>query len=47
VGRPASFLVLDAKDYYEALNKNAAVLASIKNGRKIAGSKPGSSEVLF
>ncbi|MDO4740645.1 MAG: cytosine deaminase [Eubacteriales bacterium] len=46
-GRPASFIVLDAKDYYEALNTNAAVLASIKNGRKIAQAVPGQKEVLF
>lgn len=47
VGRPASFIVLDAKDYYDALNTNATVLASIKNGQKIAQSIPGSKEVLF
>lgn len=46
-GRPASFIVLDAKDYYEALNTNASVLASIKNGRKIAESVPGSKKALF
>lgn len=46
-GRPASFIVLDAKDYYEALNTNAPVLASIKNGRKIAESVPGSKKALF
>ncbi len=47
VGRPASFIVLDAKDYYEALNKNASVLASIKNGKKIAESVPGEKKALF
>ena len=46
-GRPASFIVLDAKDYYEALNTNAPVLASIKNGRKIAQSVSGNKEPLF
>lgn len=46
-GRPASFIVLDAKDYYEALNTNAAVLASVKNGRKIAQSVPGEKKALF
>ncbi len=35
-GKPASFIVLDAKDYYEALIKDSAVLYSYKNGRKIA-----------
>ena len=47
VGRPASFIVLDAKDYYEALNVNAPVLASIRNGRKIAESVPGTKKALF
>lgn len=47
VGRPASFIVLDAKDYYEALNANAPVLASIRNGRKIAESVPGTKKALF
>ena len=47
VGRPASFIVLDAKDYYEALNVNAPVLASIRNGRKIAESIPGTKKALF
>ena len=47
VGRPASFIVLDAKDYYEALNTNAPVLASIRNGRKIAESVPGTKKALF
>jgi len=47
VGRPASFIVLDAKDYYEALNVNAPVLASIRNGRKIAESVPGTKNALF
>ena len=47
VGRPASFIVLDAKDYYEALNTNAPVLVSVRNGRKIAESKPGTKKALF
>ena len=47
VGRPASFIVLDAKDYYEALNTNAPVLASIRTGRKIAESVPGTKKALF
>lgn len=46
-GRPASFIVLDARNYYEALNTNAPVLSSIKNGRKIAESIPGSKKALF
>ncbi len=47
VGRPASFIILDAKDYYDALNTNAPVLVSIKNGKKIAESLPGTKKALF
>ena len=46
-GRPASFIVLDAENYYDALNTNAPVLASVKNGKKIAESVPGSKKALF
>ena len=31
-GKPGSFIVLDAKNYYEALNFNSPVLLSFKNG---------------
>ena len=34
-GKPASFVVLDAADYFEALSRNSAVLFSYKNGSKI------------
>ncbi len=46
-GRPASFIVLDSKNWYDALNSNAAVLYSYKNGRKIAEGVPGTSKILF
>lgn len=46
-GRPASFIVLDAEHYYDALNTNASVLASYKKGKKIAESTPGVSNTLF
>lgn len=46
-GRPASFIVLDADNWYNALNTNAAVLGSYKNGKKIAESVPGTSKALF
>ena len=46
-GNPASFIVLDAANYYEALNRNACVLLSVKNGRVIAESKPGSCAAKF
>ena len=34
-GKPASFIVLDAKNYYEALNCNSPVLLSYRNGNRI------------
>ena len=34
-GKPGSFIVLDAKNYYEALNFNSPVLLSFKNGNCI------------
>lgn len=46
-GRPASFVVLDADNYYNALNKNAAVLYSFKNGKKILETTPGHTEFSF
>ena len=46
-GRSADFIVLDADNWYNALNTNAAVLASYKGGKKIAESVPGTSKALF
>ena len=46
-GRPASFIVLDAENFYNALNQKSEVLYSFKNGRLIAKSAPAVSEVLF
>lgn len=46
-GRPANFIVMDAKDYYEALNYNSPVLASYRAGKKIAQSSPIERKALF
>lgn len=46
-GKPADFIVLDAKNYYDALNQNVSVTASYKAGRKIAETVPSSESVLF
>lgn len=46
-GNPASFVVLDAKNYYDALNYNAPVLRSYREGRLIAKTEPAKKEVLF
>lgn len=44
-GKPASFIVMDAKDYYDTLNRNAVVLLSYRNGRKIAQGTSAGSEI--
>ena len=46
-GNPASFIVLDAKNYYDALNRNATVLLSCRKGKPIAQGTPGGRETLF
>jgi cytosine deaminase len=46
-GNPANFIVLDAKDYYEALNYNSPVLHSYREGCLIAKAKPTEKAVLF
>ena len=46
-GRPASFVVLDAANYYDALNYNSPVLASYREGRKIAEAEPTVRRTLF
>ena len=46
-GKPASFVVLDAENWYDALNRNAAVLRSVKNGRTIAETAPAEQTLRF
>lgn len=46
VGKPANFILMDAENWYEALNENAAVLANYRAGRLIARTQPAISEVL-
>ena len=45
-GRPASFVVLDAADWYEALSNNAPVTLSVRRGQPIARTQPAVKEVL-
>jgi cytosine deaminase len=33
-GKPAGFIVLDARNYYDALNFNSPVLLSYRNGKR-------------
>ena len=41
------FIVLDANDYYDALNTNAVELAAVKGGKIIAESVPGVKKTMF
>lgn len=47
VGRPARFIVLDATSWFDALNWDAPVLRSYRDGRLIARSAPAVREALF
>lgn len=46
-GKPASFIVLDAENEYEAIRKQAAVLYSIRNGKIIAQTSPRQTSILL
>lgn len=46
-GKDASFVILDAKDWYDALNYDAAVLRSYRRGRLIASAAPADRQVFF
>lgn len=46
-GKPASFIVLEAENEYEAIRKQAAVLYSIRNGRIIAQTSPRQTSILL
>lgn len=47
INNPASFIVLDSKNYSEVLNYNSPVLYSFRNGQLIAKSTSGKKEVMF
>ena len=44
-GKPANFIVLDAKDAYEAIRERAEVLASIRNGEYLFKRAPRKNEI--
>ncbi len=46
-GRAANFIVLDAPHYYDALNRNAPVLRSVRMGKTIAETRPAATEIEF
>ncbi|MBR4235519.1 MAG: cytosine deaminase [Clostridia bacterium] len=46
-GNPANFIVMDAENWYDALNRSAAVLKSVRNGKTIAEASPARGRVLL
>ncbi|RWZ54544.1 cytosine deaminase [Halobacillus fulvus] len=44
-GKPANFIVLDARDSYEAIRERAEVLASVRNGDYLFKREPRKNEV--
>ena len=46
-GNPASFVVMDADNWYEAIANNSAVLCSYRKGRKLAETVPAEKKLLF
>jgi cytosine deaminase len=46
-GNPANFIVLDAENFYHALNNRSAVLCSYRAGKLIASAVPAERSVLF
>ncbi len=46
-GKPASFIILDAKDDYEAIRFHSPVLLSVHNGNTLMEKKPASASVIF
>lgn len=40
IGKPASLVIIDAPDFYQALNEHAEILYSIRDGRIIAETTP-------
>ncbi len=45
-GKPASFAVLDAEDWYHALSNNSPVLLSVRKGHILAETKPAERKLL-
>ncbi len=46
-GNPADFVILDATNFYDALNQKAAVVYSFRGGKLIASTEPAIKKVLF
>lgn len=47
VGKPASFLVFDASNFYDVLNERASLLYSIRKGHILVKNQPAKTETFF
>lgn len=45
VGKPASFVIMDSDNFYDALNTRAAVMLSVHNGDVISETKPAETQL--
>ena len=46
-GNPASFIILNAENFYDALNRKSEVLFSCREGRMLVKTQPAKTQVLF
>ena len=46
-GNEANFVIMDAKDWYDALNYDAPILRNYRKGKLIASTTPVEKTVLF
>jgi cytosine deaminase len=46
-GLPANFIILNAKNWFDALNRRSEVLLSVRRGKTVARSTPRQEECLF
>lgn len=46
-GNPADFIILNAENFYDALNQKSEVLYSFRRGKLLAKTEPARTEVLF
>lgn len=47
VGKPANFILLNATDFYHALNQHVEVLANVRHGQLLAKTEPATTELYF
>lgn len=47
VGKPANFILLNATDFYNALNQHVEVIANVRHGKFLAKTKPAETTLYF